>query len=131
MKPNTTLCQNLHKAAATLAALAMLAATTPVHAANKLSGGVLRNNTNMTITYLARANSGAWKTQTLAPGQSRSYAYTGTPPVIDIAYDNTLGDGRVTYSTMKLKMWNCSSAQSGWLQTFIVTNSGRNLFISG
>ena len=131
MKTNTLLRNLLRQTAAAVAGVALLTATLPVHAASTVTSGVQRNNTNLTLTYLARANNGTWKTQTLAPGQSRAYAYTGKAPVIDIAYDNTLGDGRATYSTLRLKMWGCGSAQSGWLQTFIITNSGRNLFISG
>jgi hypothetical protein len=108
-------------------------ALTGVFAANSYYGAVIRNDTRVTLPFQLSVNNGPWTTYTIKPGYRMPVYFTNPVGLknVRIRYDNTVNDGRVTFTTLTLKMWGCSAPMNGWLQTFILTNSGRNLFLAG
>jgi hypothetical protein len=96
---------------------------------------LVKNATRATIAFQVKVDNGAWFTYTIRPGQSMAFSklypqLVGNHQVL-IRYDYVVNDGRVTFKTQTLKMHVTRNPNQGWLQTFTLTNGGRNLWLSG
>lgn len=111
----------------------LVAFSDAAQAQTKVLSGVLRNDTHLVITYQVRLNNGAWMTHTLRPQQALAYSLPyprGVNQTVYVRFDNTLGDGRITFTNTTIVMHVCSHPNYGWLQRFIIVNSGRNVTIA-
>jgi hypothetical protein len=114
-----------------LALVATLGLTATANAQTSYMSGVVKNNTDIKITYQYKQNNGAWVTVSLSPGQKHVYSYRAPSDnrVIHLRFDNRLGDGRVTYTNTTLAMHGTGNPNSGWPQIFIRTNDGYSLHL--
>jgi hypothetical protein len=128
----TLASRSRYLAMAALAA-AFLGLAAPAQAANNYYAAVLKNNTNIAVSFYISVNNGPVKLYTLRPGQSLPcsfYKPTGHINVV-VYHDSRLSDGRLTWTSRRLNMWGCSAPAHGWQQAFIRVNDGNDLVISG
>lgn len=121
-------------ASLSLAVLAAFGAcSTSAQAQSSVLAAVLRNDTRITISYQVKLGNGAWKTQTLRPGQSLYYHLPypwGVGKTVYLRHDNRMGDGRVTFTNTTIVMHGCRRPADGWLQRFTLVNDGRTLVVA-
>lgn len=95
--------------------------------------GSVRNNLGFTMSYQYQHNGGRWITKTLRAGESHAFAVPSslaTRTVIKIRFDNRLGDGRLTYTTVGLAMIGTSNKYYGWRQNFIRVNDQKTVYLA-
>ncbi|MBY0522605.1 MAG: hypothetical protein K2R98_04380 [Gemmataceae bacterium] len=123
-----------HLACTALIASVVFGLATPLtaQAQGSVLSGVLKNNTNIVVTYQVLVPGGSWRMYSLQPGQSRAHVLpypSGVGKSIQIRFDNTLGDGKLTLTNTTIAMYSCAKPEQGWPQNFIRTNDGENLHL--
>ena len=116
-----------------LAMMCTIGLATSLHAADKAYlAGVIRNNTNIRITYQYKHNNGAWQTVSLNPGARHVYSipYPCGNQTIHIRHDNRLGDNQVTMTNTTLAMHVCNNPNLGWPQGFIRVNDMKTIVLA-
>lgn len=111
------------------ALLFLTSISSEAEAQQNVLAAVVFNNTHLTIPYQIRVGNGPWTTYRLARGKRLAYSFpypASNTPVVYIRYDNDLTT-RVNLLTTTLVMHVCKRPGDGWLQTFTVINSGRNV----
>src|SRR5688500_9077883 len=119
-------------AIALLSVTGFFGTTASLQAADVVSG-IIRNDTKATFNYQAKLNNGNWVTYSIAPGQTHVFSFPygqHQGKTIHIRYDSIVNDGRTTLTTTTLAMHGCKHPNQGWVQRFIITNSGKNLYLA-
>ena len=114
-----------------LALVATLGLTATASAQVSYYAGVVKNNTDIKVTYQYKHNNGAWVTVSLSPGQKHVYSFRNPAgnQTVHLRFDRRLGDGKLTYTTTTLAMHGTTNPNDGWLQIFNRVNDRYDLHL--